>query len=97
MTWATQLLVMYAVVGLAVSCITLRIFPPMEGFQPSLGVRASAGLCFAILWPFLVLLALWYLAVGYLGRTRQQKPLAESHASIELASHAHMTVPSKPR
>ena len=99
MTWANELLAAYVLVGAVVSFTTLRIFPPMEGFKPSLTVRFSAGLVFAVLWPFLVLLAAWYLTIGYLNRNKSSKLRSEC-SSVELGAEValHQQIPiSKPR
>jgi|GEM_PF-5433162 len=96
MTWANIFLV-YATVGLVVSFVTLCTFPPMEGFVPKLSVRILAGLVFASLWPFLVVLAAWYLTVGYVHRMRQgQREVPKSRTSIDLAAMQQQMI-SKPR
>lgn len=93
MTWATTVLVTYAAIGLAAAVTTLRIFPPMEGFRPSLSVRLSAGLVFALLWPFLVLLAAWYFWVGHSNRTQSEVPI---NLGTPVATYQQMPI-SKPR
>lgn len=96
MTWANPIFV-YAAIGLAVSIVTLRTFPPMEGFVPKLSVRMLAGLVFATLWPFLVVLATWYLCLGSFCRSRQgQVELQSSHSNIDLGAMQQQMV-SKPR
>lgn len=99
MTWATTLLLAYAALGLVAAVATLRIFPPMEGFRPSMSVRISAGFVFALLWPFLVMLAAWYFWIGHNRRVRKEQ-VCDGTTSMSLGGHVatyqHMPI-SKPR
>ena len=65
-------LIAYIIAGLVTAIATMRIFPPMAGFRPGLPLRMFALLIFVTLWPVLISLAVWYLAMGYIGRHRDR-------------------------
>lgn len=93
-----QGLFVYCLVGAVVSFVTMRVFPPMEGFQPTLSLRLVAAMVFAFLWPVLVLLAVWYLSVGYLNRNYvTRNSIHESKVAIDLRNGYGQVPISKPR
>ncbi|MCZ6656802.1 MAG: hypothetical protein O7C67_05855 [Gammaproteobacteria bacterium] len=55
----------YLLVGLITAGITMYIFPPMEGFRPKLSIVMTAIVVFTLLWPAIVLMALWYFVRTY--------------------------------
>lgn len=94
------LLACYVGIGLITALVTLRVFPPMEGFRPNLGLRLLAVVVFVTLWPLLVSLALWYLTIGHLGRTHERAETTEPPmAGLDLAGPGQMQTAhaSKPR
>lgn len=86
----------YLVVGLLTAVVTVRTFPPMEGFQPKLRVRLLAVSVFAVLWPVLLLLCIWYLGVAHWGRSCDVAP--DGRVGVELPAKSMQGMPApKPR
>lgn len=83
----------YAVLGMITAVVTIRVFPPMEGFRPGLSTLLLACSVFVVLWPVLVLLALWYNATG---RSRPANVHLQPHAPASLTGSVH-GMPVKPR
>ena len=63
-----QAFVIYLVVGFIIARVTLCIFPSRNGYRPNVTLVVSAITTFTLLWPLLVLLALWYNCVVMLDR-----------------------------
>ena len=78
-------LCLYVAVGFVAALITMLVFPPMEGFRPKLSLRVLAICVFTALWPVLVLLAAWYLGVGYMNRNKESVQ-DSSVSNIELVA-----------
>ncbi len=76
----STLLLCYVAAGMITAVATMYIFPPMEGFRPSIGIRAIAAFSFTAFWPFLLFVATWYVIIGQMNQpTLDSRPL---HASL---------------
>lgn len=84
----------YVILGIVTAAVTMRIFPPMEGFRPGASTLVTACAIFVLLWPVLVLLAVWY---GLTTCSRKhRKSVAYSSAPLDLSGTVH-GIPAKPR
>ena len=85
----------YVVLGLISAGVTMAIFPPLGGFRPGLGLRLVATIAFTVLWPLLVGMAVWYLAVGYLHRIETARP--QTHLDLRSQPIGRAQATTKPR
>ena len=94
MLWFT-LLIGYLVAGLITAAVTMYIFPPVEGFRPHIALLITTLVVYTLLWPVLVLLALWYNWRMFLLDCRW-KVRSRTTQNQEQPTVPHLTV-SKPR
>ena len=86
----------YLIAGIITAAVTIRVFPPMEGFRPRLSLLLLAITVFVLFWPVLVLLAMWYHFTAFLQRSRRRKAKIKTNAPIAISVSPSVRVP-KPR
>ena len=89
---AIGIISVYLLIGAITAAVTVKVFPPIEGFRPKLSVLATAIGVFVLLWPVLALLAVWYHLTGKLQRRKvlHRAPESASEPRLEPALHSHL-------
>lgn len=90
-------LIAYAIAGLLAAGMTMKVFPPMEGFRPGLAIRLLAVLIFSALWPVLLLLGGWYFVTGYFRAEPKPTPASAAIRIDLVGAKAASWQGSKPR
>jgi hypothetical protein len=91
-------LVVYLLIGTIVAIVTMVVFPPVEGYRPSLRLVMFGLGVFTLLWPILVGLALWYYLTQSVQRwTTPDRPMILPYRSPvsrrSKATHTRLGVP----
>lgn len=77
--------VAYLMIGLAAAGFTLAVFPPQAGYRPPWPWVLLAVVSYVLLWPFLVMISL-----GYLAGQWHQRPRAGRSAVARTHRHRHL-------